>query len=115
MTGLDGGKEEGLELVSSVELSDSLRKWVYLVFGESSIVNLPVSGFFFPFLFSNICIYTGSGNVIKAESSLSQRSKFLSKTGRGHLWVSLRVNPLPSVFFCSLLVVAETKQLQNQL
>lgn len=31
---------DGLEFVSSVELSDSLRKWVYLVFGTSSIVNL---------------------------------------------------------------------------
>lgn len=40
VTGLEGGNEEGLEFVSSVELSDSLRKWVYLVFGTSSIVNL---------------------------------------------------------------------------
>lgn len=38
--GLEGGNDDGLELVSSVELSDSLRKWLYLVFGTSSIVNL---------------------------------------------------------------------------
>lgn len=40
VAGLEGGNEEGLELVSSVELSDSLRKWVYLVFGTSSMVIL---------------------------------------------------------------------------
>lgn len=40
VAGLDGGNEDGLEFVSSVELSDSLRKWVYLVFGTSSIMNL---------------------------------------------------------------------------
>lgn len=40
LTGLEGGTEEGLELVSSAELRDSLRKWVYLVFGASSIMNL---------------------------------------------------------------------------
>lgn len=38
--GLDGRKDEGSELVSSVELSDSLRKWVYFVLGASSIMNL---------------------------------------------------------------------------
>lgn len=38
--GLEGGNDDGLELVSSVELRDSLRKWLYLVFGTSSIVNL---------------------------------------------------------------------------
>lgn len=41
VAGLEGGNEDGLEFVSSVELSDSLRKWVYLVFGTSSITNLP--------------------------------------------------------------------------
>lgn len=40
VAGLEGGKDDGLEFVSSVELSDSLRKWVYLVFGTSSIVSL---------------------------------------------------------------------------
>lgn len=40
VAGLEGGNEDGLEFVSSVELSDSLRKWVYLVFGTSSIMNL---------------------------------------------------------------------------
>lgn len=40
VAGLEGGNDDGLELVSSAELSDSLRKWVYLVFGTSSIMNL---------------------------------------------------------------------------
>lgn len=40
VTGLEGGNDDWLELVSSVELRDSLRKWLYLVFGTSSIVNL---------------------------------------------------------------------------
>lgn len=47
VAGLEGGNEDGLEFVSSVELSDSLRKWVYLVFGTSSITNLPCQ-FLFP-------------------------------------------------------------------
>lgn len=38
VAGLEGGNDDGLEFVSSVELSDSLRKWVYLVFGTSSIL-----------------------------------------------------------------------------
>ena len=38
VAGVEGGSEEGLEFVSSVELRDSLRKKVYLVFGMSSIV-----------------------------------------------------------------------------
>lgn len=50
VAGLEGGKEEGLELVSSVELSDSLRKWVYFVFGASSIMNLQCQFFSFFFL-----------------------------------------------------------------
>lgn len=102
--GLVGGKEEGLELVSSVELSDSLRKWVYFVFGASSMMNLQCQVCFF-----NICIHTGSGNAIKAEMSLSQHSKFLSKRGHSHLCVLLRVNPHPSVFFCSLFVIMRLK------
>lgn len=40
VAGLEGGNDDGLEFVSSVELRDSLRKWVYLVFGTSSIMNL---------------------------------------------------------------------------
>lgn len=40
VTGLEGGSDDGLELVSSVELRDSLRKWLYLVLGTSSIVDL---------------------------------------------------------------------------
>lgn len=40
VVGTDGGSDDGLELVSSVELRDSLRKWEYLVFGTSSMVNL---------------------------------------------------------------------------
>lgn len=40
VAGLEGGKEDGLEFVSSVELSDSLLKWVYLVFGTSSMILL---------------------------------------------------------------------------
>lgn len=39
VTGLEGGNDDGLEFVSSVELSDSLRKWVYLVFGTSSMMS----------------------------------------------------------------------------
>lgn len=38
LVGLDGGSDDGLE--SSVELRDSLRKWVYLVFGISSMVEM---------------------------------------------------------------------------
>lgn len=60
LTGLEGGTEEGLELVSSVELRDSLRKWVYFVFGASSIMNLQCQ--FLLFFFLN---QTGSGNAIK--------------------------------------------------
>lgn len=40
VAGVEGGREEGLELVSSVELRDSLRKWVYLVFGTSSMMEM---------------------------------------------------------------------------
>lgn len=40
LTGVEGGSDDGLEFVSSVELSDSLRKWVYLVFGTSSMINM---------------------------------------------------------------------------
>ena len=40
--GVEGGREEGLEFVSSVELRDSLRQKVYLVFGTSSIVRFSV-------------------------------------------------------------------------
>lgn len=103
VTGLEGGKDDGLELVSSVELSDSLRKWVYFVFEASSILYLQCQTVF---LFS-ICIHTGSGIAIKAQTSLCRRSKFLSKTG--HLRGSLRVNPHPSVFFCSLFVLTQLK------
>ena len=41
--GVEGGREEGLEFVSSVELRDSLRKKVYLVFGTSSIARFSVN------------------------------------------------------------------------
>lgn len=51
VAGLEGGNGDGLELVSSVELSDSLRKWVYLVFGTSSIVS-PQYQFFFCLFFT---------------------------------------------------------------
>lgn len=40
VAGLEGGNDDGLEFVSSFELSDSLRKWVYLVLGTSSILIL---------------------------------------------------------------------------
>lgn len=40
VAGLEGGNEDGLEVVSSAELSDSLRKWVYLVLGTSSILSI---------------------------------------------------------------------------
>lgn len=45
VAGLEGGNEEGLEVVSSAELSDSLRKWVYLVLGTSSILSISSSLF----------------------------------------------------------------------
>lgn len=38
VTGLEGGNDDGLEFVSSVELNDSLRMWVYLAFCTSSII-----------------------------------------------------------------------------
>lgn len=47
VAGLEGGNGEGLEFVSSVELRDSLRMWVYLVFCTSSIMNLQSFMFFF--------------------------------------------------------------------
>lgn len=78
VTGLEGGKEEGLELLSSVELRDSLRKWVYFVFGASSIMNLQCQFFLSFFFFLNICgIHTGSGKAIKVGMSLCHRSKVL--------------------------------------
>lgn len=40
VTGLEGGNDDGLEFVSSVELNDSLRIWVYLAFCTSSIITL---------------------------------------------------------------------------
>lgn len=40
VTGLEGGNDDGLEFVSSVELNDSLRMWVYLAFWTSSIITL---------------------------------------------------------------------------
>lgn len=43
VAGLEGGNEDGLEVVSSAELSDSLRKWVYLVLGTSSILSISSS------------------------------------------------------------------------
>lgn len=43
VAGLEGGNEDGLEVVSSAELSDSLRKWVYLVLGTSSILSISLS------------------------------------------------------------------------
>lgn len=39
VAGVEGGNGDGLEVVSSVELRDSLRKWVYLVLGTSSMMN----------------------------------------------------------------------------
>lgn len=81
VAGLEGGNEDGLEFVSSVELSDSLRKWVYLVFGTSSIMNLAVS------VFMSVQAHTGYSDSIKV--SLFQYSKFLSKYS--HLSVSLNV------------------------
>jgi len=81
VAGLEGGNDDGLELVSSVELSDSLRKWVYLVFGTSSIMN--PSG---PFLFPHKS--TQQALVIQSKS-LSQYSKFFSKRTHSHVSVSL--------------------------
>lgn len=62
--GLEGGKEDGLELVSSVELRDSLRKWVYFVFGASSIMNLQCQLFF---VFFQISAFT-QALVMKSKS-----------------------------------------------
>lgn len=47
VAGLDGGKDDGLEFVSSVELSESLRIWVYLGLGTSSMTD-PQCKFFCP-------------------------------------------------------------------
>lgn len=90
VAGLEGGNEDGLEFVSSVELSDSLRKWVYLVFGTSSIMNLQCQ-FLYPQSVSFYIrkVHTGSSDSIKV--SLSQHSKFLWKRTHGHLSVSLSV------------------------
>lgn len=63
VTGLEGGNEDGLEFVSSVELSDSLRKWVYLVFGTSSIMNLQCQ-----FLYPRQ-VHTGASDSIKVSLS----------------------------------------------
>lgn len=84
VAGLEGGNEDGLELVSSAELSDSLRKWVYLVFGTSSIMNLQSQ-----VSYISTRVHAGSTDSIKV--SLSQCSKFLSTRTRGHLSVSLGV------------------------
>lgn len=88
VAGLEGGNEDGLEFESSVELRDSLRKWVYLVFGTSSILKVQFVCFFVVF-FSHTHVHVGASNAIKV--SLSQHSKFLSKRTRSHLSVSLCV------------------------
>lgn len=49
VVGLDRGNDDGLKLVSSVELRDSLRKCVYLVFGTSSIMDLQCLFFIYRF------------------------------------------------------------------
>lgn len=74
VAGLEGGNGDGLELVSSVELSDSLRKWVYLVFGTSSIVSPQYQ---FIIFFTPAEVHTGSGASMKVP--LSRFLKFSSK------------------------------------
>lgn len=83
VAGVEGGNGDGLEFVSSVELRDSLRKWVYLVFGTSSIMNLQRR------VFKSAQVHTSSSDSIKV--SLFQYSEFLSEGTRCHLSVSLSV------------------------
>lgn len=66
VAGLEGGNEEGLEVVSSAELSDSLRKWVYLVLGTSSILSIS----------SSVC----------AKGSLVERSRRLRLAAQSFSW-----------------------------
>lgn len=77
VAGLEGGNDDGLELVSSVELSDSLRKWVYLVFGTSSIINRQ-------------CLFldphkSTQALVIQSKVFSSHYSKFFPKRTHSHL------------------------------
>lgn len=83
VAGLEGGNDDGLEFVSSVELSDSLRKWVYLVFGTSSIINLQCL-FLYPHKSTQAL-------VIQSKVFLSHYSKFFSKRTHSHLSVSLSI------------------------
>lgn len=106
VAGLDGGNDDGLEFVSSVELRDSLRKCVYLVFGTSSIMYLQ-------------CQFL--------DSQMSTRALVIVSTSLG-LKVSSRQDVKPSVYFaqcwsCFHLTVApsachyraaETKLLQKR-
>lgn len=63
VAGLEGGNDDGLEFVSSLELSDSLRKWVYLVFGTSSIIKLQCQ------FFLTAQVHTGCSDLIKVALS----------------------------------------------
>lgn len=88
VAGLEGGNEDGFECVSSAELSDSLRKWVYLVLGTSSMV-IPQYQFLYP------CKST-QAPVIQSKS-LFQYSKFPS-TGHTAVCPSASASELnPSV------------------
>lgn len=107
VAGLEGGNEDGLEFDSSVELRDSLRKWVYLVFGTSSILKVQFVCFLFVF---STRVHVGASNAIKV--SLSQHSKFLSKRTHSHLSVSLCVR---AASICLVLSSAHYNAAKDQL
>lgn len=90
----EGGKDDGLEFVSSVELSDSLRKWVYLVFGTSSIMNLQCQ-FLYP------CKSTQA--LVIQSKSLCLSIQSFSLNGHAAICLSLSVQELyPSAWLSVL-------------
>lgn len=106
VAGLEGGNEDGLEFVSSVELSDSLRKWVYLVFGTSSIMNLQCK------VFKSVSTQA----LVMQSKSLCLSIQSSSQKGHSHLSVSLSVR---AASICLVLSsahyhAAETKLLHPQ-
>lgn len=86
VAGLEGGNGEGLEVVSSVELRDSLRMWVYLVFCTSSMMNLQSFSFFVIILLEQV--HSGCSDSTKV--FLFHNSEFFQK---GHSFVCLFVCP----------------------
>lgn len=85
VAGLEGGNDDGLELVSSVELSDSLRKWVYLVFGTSSIINRQ-------------CLFLNPHKSTQAQKSFSLTIQSFSR--KGHTAICLVLLSVRAVSIC---------------